>query len=160
VIFSPRTDTFLIIWILLSIYYSWGEPTSTHYCSSIHQQRGYNTVLFYSPVLGQKDRPRQGKNTVTWTRWLDRKQGLDRERTLLHVIGPRLERQVFDREELSHVNSGPDMKDSTRQGRTVSHELTTRQEIGLDRGSVRYHCGGWSEELNSHILLLAYMVYL
>jgi hypothetical protein len=25
---------------------------------------------------------------------------------------------------------------------------------------VRYHCGGWSEELNSHILLLAYMVYL
>jgi hypothetical protein len=25
---------------------------------------------------------------------------------------------------------------------------------------VRYHCGGWSEELNSRILLLAYMVYL
>ncbi len=25
---------------------------------------------------------------------------------------------------------------------------------------VRYHCGGWSEELNSPILLLAYMVYL
>jgi hypothetical protein len=26
--------------------------------------------------------------------------------------------------------------------------------------SVRYHCGGWSEELNSRILLLAYMVYI
>ncbi len=25
---------------------------------------------------------------------------------------------------------------------------------------VRYHCGGWSEELNSRILHLAYMVYL
>jgi hypothetical protein len=25
---------------------------------------------------------------------------------------------------------------------------------------VRYHCGGWSEELNLRILLLAYMVYL
>jgi hypothetical protein len=25
---------------------------------------------------------------------------------------------------------------------------------------VRYHCGGWSEELNSRILLLALMVYL
>jgi hypothetical protein len=29
-----------------------------------------------------------------------------------------------------------------------------------ENGSVRYHCGGWSEELNSRILLLAYMVYL
>jgi hypothetical protein len=29
-----------------------------------------------------------------------------------------------------------------------------------ENGIVRYHCGGWSEELNSRILLLAYMVYL
>jgi hypothetical protein len=26
--------------------------------------------------------------------------------------------------------------------------------------SVRYHCGGWSEEVNSCILILSYMVYL
>jgi hypothetical protein len=26
--------------------------------------------------------------------------------------------------------------------------------------AVRYHCGRWSEELNSRFLLLAYMVYL
>ncbi len=25
---------------------------------------------------------------------------------------------------------------------------------------VRYHCGGWSEEVNSCILILSYMVYL
>jgi hypothetical protein len=26
--------------------------------------------------------------------------------------------------------------------------------------NVRYHCGGWSEEVNSCILILSYMVYL
>ncbi len=30
----------------------------------------------------------------------------------------------------------------------------------LKVAGVRYHCGGWSEELNSRILHLAYMVYL
>jgi hypothetical protein len=25
--------------------------------------------------------------------------------------------------------------------------------------TVRYHCGGWSEEVNSCILILSYMVY-
>jgi hypothetical protein len=25
---------------------------------------------------------------------------------------------------------------------------------------VRYHCGGWSEEVNSCILILSYMIYL
>ncbi len=29
----------------------------------------------------------------------------------------------------------------------------------LDVG-VRYHCGGWSEEVNSCILIISYMVYL
>ncbi len=33
-------------------------------------------------------------------------------------------------------------------------------ETGYSVVTVRYHCGGWSEELNSRILLLAYMVYL
>jgi hypothetical protein len=45
-------------------------------------------------------------------------------------------------------------------------ELEARIENTLDgysgalMGSVHYHCGEWSEELNSRILLLAYMVYL
>jgi hypothetical protein len=39
-------------------------------------------------------------------------------------------------------------------GRETSHNF--RHNIV----PVRYHCGGWSEELNSRILLLAYMVYL
>jgi hypothetical protein len=26
--------------------------------------------------------------------------------------------------------------------------------------NVRYHCGGWSEEVNSRIFFLSYMVYL
>ncbi len=26
--------------------------------------------------------------------------------------------------------------------------------------TVRYHCGGWSEEVNSSILVISYMVYL
>ncbi len=28
------------------------------------------------------------------------------------------------------------------------------------RTTVRYHCGGWSEEVNSCILIISYMVYL
>jgi hypothetical protein len=34
------------------------------------------------------------------------------------------------------------------------------EERNLGVVIVRYHCGGWSEELNSRILHLAYMVYL
>ncbi len=34
--------------------------------------------------------------------------------------------------------------------------MTERQYIV----SVSYHCGGWSEEVNSCILILSYMVYL
>jgi hypothetical protein len=30
----------------------------------------------------------------------------------------------------------------------------------VSRTIVRYHCGGWSEEVNSCILILSYMVYL
>jgi hypothetical protein len=31
---------------------------------------------------------------------------------------------------------------------------------GFRKTLVRYHCGGWSEEENSCILILSYMVYL
>jgi hypothetical protein len=46
------------------------------------------------------------------------------------------------------------------------HKYEHENELGKSRQNrmrtvrVRYHCGGWSEELNSRILLLAYMVYL
>ncbi len=39
-------------------------------------------------------------------------------------------------------------------------EATTMVSTVSMKATVRYHCGEWSEELNSHILLLAYMVYL
>ncbi len=37
----------------------------------------------------------------------------------------------------------------------IHHGKTEKDDI-----RVRYHCGGWSEELNSRVLLLALMVYL
>ncbi len=37
--------------------------------------------------------------------------------------------------------------------RYYSYEETSWKDI------VRYHCGGWSEEVNSCILILSYMVY-
>ncbi len=43
---------------------------------------------------------------------------------------------------------------------SIVHHRDFLVQLAWDGDTVRYHCGGWSEELNSRSLLLAYMVYL
>jgi hypothetical protein len=52
----------------------------------------------------------------------------------LHVIGPRLERQDLDREELSHVISGPDRNTGLDRGEQSHVNSRLDRKIGLDRG--------------------------
>jgi hypothetical protein len=42
---------------------------------------------------------------------------------------------------------------------TVSVTFTVTVKVTVTV-TVRYHCGGWSEEVNSCILIISYMVYL